>query len=144
VIVSVRVGEVTEPADPWQSAPWRALTVNGELPGTTASVVVTDRDVETAAFVMVNGFAPKTAVAPDGSPLALSVSVHGLLFPSCAMDRVPKAAVPPGATETLVGAPTVTVPGCAAMTVPIPASIATRRAEATMAANRRATSGEWL
>jgi hypothetical protein len=104
--------------------------------------VLTDTDVETAAFVMVSGFAPKTAVAPDGSPLALSVSVQGLLFPSCAIDTFPKTAVSPGATDTLVGDATVTVPGCAAMTVPIPASIATRRAEPTMAANRRATRGE--
>jgi hypothetical protein len=139
---------VTEPADPWQSAPFRALTENVELPGTTAIVVVTDRDVETAAFVIVSGFAPKTAVAPEGSPLALSVSVQGLLFPSCAIERLPKTAVSPGATDTLVGDPTVTVPGCAAMAVPIPTSIATRRAEATTAANRWATGGEgvrnWL
>ena len=135
-MVRVRLGEVTEPADPWQSAPFRALTVNVELPGTTTIVVVTDTDVETATFVMVSGFVPNTAVAPEGSPLALSVSVQGLLFPSWAIERFPKTAVSPGATETLVGAATVTVPGWAAMTVPIPASIATRTADASVTSRR--------
>ena len=142
VIVSVSVGDVAAPV-PWQSAPRWALTVNDELPGDTASVVVTDRDVETATLVIVSGFVPKTAVAPEGSPLALSVSVHGLLFPFWEIDTVPKTAVSPGATDTLVGDATVTVPGCAAMTVP-PASIATRRPDATIATSRRLTSGEPL
>jgi hypothetical protein len=142
--VSVRVGEVTEPAGPWQFAPFRALTVNGWLPMGVAPVVVTDRVVDTFAVVMVSGFAPKTAAAPAGSPLALRVRVHALSFPFFSIDRFPKTAVAPGATDTLVGAATETAPGWAAMTVPIPASIATRAAEATVAASRRTTSGEGL
>ena len=60
--------------------------MNVELPGSTTIVVVTDTNVETATFVMVSGFVPNTAVAPEGSPLALSVSVQGLLFPSWAIE----------------------------------------------------------
>ena len=110
----------------------------------TAPVVVTDSDDETAVVVMVSGLVPKTAVAPEGSPIALSVSVQALLFPLCEIDTVPKTAVSPGATDTLVGDATVTVPGCAAMTVPIPASIPTRRTEASVVTSRRGTSGEGL
>jgi hypothetical protein len=104
--------------------------------------VLTDREVDTAALVMIRGFDPKTAVAPEGSPLALSVRVQGSLFPFCEIETFPKTAVSPGATDTLVGDATVTVPGCAAMTVP--ASSATRRAEAIVATSRRETSGEEL
>jgi hypothetical protein len=106
--------------------------------------VVTDRDVDTATVVMISGFEPKTTVAPDGRALAPRVSVQVLLFPLCETETFPKTAVPPGATDTLVGGATVTEPGCAAMTVPIPASIATRAADATVAASRRASSGERL
>ena len=108
----------------------------------TAPVVVTDRVDETSAVVIVNGFVPKTAAAPDGSPIALSVSVQELLLPVFEIDTFPKTAVSPGATDTLVGDATVTVPGCAAMTVP--ASSATRRADASVATSRRETSGEEL
>jgi len=52
-------------------------------------IVVTDSDDETAAVVIVSGFVPKTAVAPAGSPIALSVSVQELLFPLCEIDTAP-------------------------------------------------------
>jgi hypothetical protein len=55
----------------------------------TAPVVVTDSDDETAAVVIVSGFVPKTAFAPEGSPIALSVSVQALLFPLCEIDTAP-------------------------------------------------------
>ena len=118
--------------------------MNVELPGATAMVVETDNDVETSPLVIVSGLVPKIAVAPDGRPLALSVSVQVVLFPFFVIARVPKTAVSPGATETLVGDPTVTVPGCEARTVPIPATIATRRAAASVAATRRTTRDEEL
>jgi hypothetical protein len=47
----------------------------------TATVVSTEKVDETSVVVMTNGFVPKTAVAPAGSPTALSVSVQLLLFP---------------------------------------------------------------
>ena len=106
--------------------------------------MVTDKEVETVTVVMMSGFAPKTAAAPDGRPLALRVSVQVLLFPLCEIEISPKMAVSPGATDAVVGGATPTVPGWAAMTVPIPASMAARRTEPTVAASRRANSGEWL
>jgi hypothetical protein len=77
----------------------------------TATVVVTDKVDETSVVVIVNGFVPKTAAAPDGSPIALSVSVQALLLPVFEIVTFPKTAVAPGATETLVGDATVTEPG---------------------------------
>jgi hypothetical protein len=93
---------------PWQLALREAVTVAAYVPGAVAAVVATLKDEVNVVFV-VTGLFPKAAVAPGGRPTAASVTVQLELLPFIVTVTVPKLAVPPATTVTLVGEATVGV-----------------------------------
>ena len=93
---------------PWQLALREAVTVTAYVPGAVAAVVATLKDEVNVVFV-VTGLFPKAAVAPGGRPTAASVTVQLELLPFIVTVTVPKMAVPPATTVTLVGEATVGV-----------------------------------
>jgi hypothetical protein len=69
---------------PWQARSFVPLTVIGKLPVGVAAVVAMLRDVVTGLLplpAVATGLVPNVALAPAGRPLALSVTLQGVLFP---------------------------------------------------------------
>jgi hypothetical protein len=62
-----------------------------KVPVGVAAVVVTASDVLTGEFpepVVVTGFVPNVAVAPDGRPVTLNVTLHGSELPPTVRETV--------------------------------------------------------